>query len=471
MTYACRHCDGQVRTVVMEEVVAACPYCSEEVSTTDAFCGGCGESLKEEETPDEGVSRRVPVVKGRRRSASGARRSGRAGEERRQASHELVKAFGFLKTLRIFFRISIALSVVGVPTTLWMMTWNTVPMGTLLLALAINVGVACVMIVGDRMLFFRPFFWSVMFACLVTLSRANDAYQRDFDIVWVIGGLIWAAAFWAFVPATARARRLLEENPDLHISRLMLGISKRGGGAEDFAEAQEAAERKAWTGSLKWATALVAVSATFAVVFYGKYHRPSFASSWEEFLVDWKGGDVEEVVAWFPERLQERQRTRLTTVKEGRDWGSSWPYPQDPEFLYEPDEEWIEATQVVEASFADGDITWSFGGVDATWKLLHIDLPAPPFDEVEKECVRQWNLSNIPGVAALFRDPERSTRSIEKMGARRDWEGLPRATSVRVQGGGDAREIILDTEEGTVMIRFRLHDDAWVGASIKPPRD
>ena len=382
-----------------------------------------------------------------------------------------MKAFGFLKTLRVFFRISIFLSVIGIPATLWMMTQNEFAMGTLLILLAINVFITCVMLIGNFLLFFRPFFWCVLFACLVTLNRASDAYQSDFDIAWVVGGLLWAAVFWAFVPASARVRRLLEENPDLHISRMMLGIHKRGGAADDFAEAQEQAERRAWVRSMKMSTVIVTVSVIFAVVLYGKYNRPSFASSWEDFLVDWRGGDAEEIAAWFPESSRDRQRTRLETIKESRGWGSSWPYPHDPEFLYEDEEELASAMQVVEASFDDGPITWSFAGKDATWYLTRLDLPAPPFEHVEKECLRHWNNSNIAGVAELFRDPERSKRSIEKMAARRDWEGLPHASGARVQGGGDAREILLDTREGTVLIRFRLHDDAWEGASIKPPRD
>ena len=125
----------------------------------------------------------------------------------------------------------------------------------------------------------------------------------------------------------------------------------------------------------------------------------------------------------------------------------------------------------MEATFPDGPITWSFAGEDASWYLTRLDIPAPPFDEVKADCLRNWNNSNIAGVAGLFRDPSRSQRSIERMAAKRDWETLPRAIRARVQGGGDAREILLDTDAGTVLIRFRLHDDAWEGASIKPPRD
>ena len=420
----------------------------------------------EVEPVDEGQEQ---VARSSRKKAS---RRGRKGEERHQASRELVKAFGILKTLRIFFVLSFLGSILTLLIGLLAFDVIDLSYGTFVVVFGIEAVSAAVMLMGARMILFRPFFWSVVLASLVTLTRAIAVATHDFQTTYLVIGVIWSGLFWFFVPTASRVRRLIAENPDLHIARLMHGVSTRRSHEEgtDFEEVHHTAERRAQKKSYVLSGVVLGISiAGFTAIGVDNY-LPSFGSSWDDFMDDWSHGRLEEVVSYFPESQRSRERHRLEIVSTNRGWGSSWPVPEEEEHLYSSSEASSGHRQVVEASMAGGDISWSWSAPENAWQLNELKIPAPDFASTETEWLAAWNDDDIDRLAEMFENPESSQRSLSSMARRRDWDSLPPSTDSDVQGGGERMEIILRTSEGAVLVRFRVKDDAWIVSSVKPPK-
>lgn len=467
--YSCTECDGEVRAVVEAETLA-CPSCNAEVQADDLFCSDCGEAVKAEGKEADSVEEdQVSVV---RSSGKKASRRGRKGEERHQASRELVKAFGVLKTLRIFFVLSFLGSILTLLVGLLAFDVIDLAYGTFVVVFGIEALSAAVMLMGARMILFRPFFWSVVLASLVTLTRAIAVVTHDFQMTYLVIGVIWAGLFWFFVPMASRVRRLIADNPDLHIARLMHGVSTRRANEEgtDFEEAHRLAERRAQKKSYVFSGVVLGISITGFTMIGVDNYLPSFDSSWEDFKDDWSHGRLEEVVEYFPESQRKRERHRLEIISTNRGWGASWPVPEEEEHLYSSSEANASHRQIVEASLASGEFSWSWSAPENAWQLNELKIPAPDFASAETEWLAAWNDDDIDRLAEMFENPESSSRSLSSMARRRDWDSLPPSTDSDVQGGGERMEIILRTSEGAVLVRFRVKDDAWVVSSVKPPK-
>lgn len=430
----------------------------------DRFCPDCGV---EQDGVAATVEEKEPVAVAR----PGRARSGRQQANRAKASKELSKALGFLKTLRVFFRLGVFFALVGILGGLLILGDNSLPLGMSLLVLSIQIATACVMLVGAKLIFFQPFLWSLIYASLVTLNGALRAIGTDFHLGWTLGSLIWALVFWAFVPRAARAQRLMEENPDLAAVRQMTGVLRRGDATEeDYAAANHVAGQRARKKAFAWAGGLATSAVAIAFLVINQSYRPPFDGTWRSFQTDWEGGHLEDVVAYFPKDQQEEERKRLEAVVASRGWDSAWPQPEDPEMLYEPVRSRQEERQVVEASFAGEDVslTWIAEGKD--WLLVDLDLPAPPFDDTEKAWIEAWEADDVAAIGNLFENPARASGNLRRLMERRDWEQLPAIRDGSLNGGGAYREIRLDTSVGVFMIRFKLIDDRWLATSIKPPR-
>lgn len=424
------------------------------MNPTDRFCGDCG-------TEQESAAQ-APV----RVQPSGKQRSSRA-----KASKELTKALGVLKTLRTFLRIGVFFGVLGIWSALTLLSSNDVSLGRGVVELLLRLGSCCLMLMGARMIFFQPFLWSLIYACMVTLNCALIIYAVEFQLVWTVVLSGWSLLFWAFVPQAAKAQRLMEENPDLAAVRQMTGVLRRGDATEeDYAEANAVAAQRAKKKTFLWSGGLAGVTAVLALVVVMQYHRPSFDSVWGNFQEDWDAGNLEDVVAYFPDGQQPGQRDRLKAIVDNRGWNGSWPQPEEPELLYSPEETITYRQQVVEASFGEEAITLTWQASGNAWYLHDIDLPEPSFESTEEEWVTKWEADDVNGLGRMFEEPVDATKNLKKLMERREWNTLPPVLDVEVRGGGERREIRMNTTIGVFMVRFSLIRDQWITTSIKPPR-
>jgi len=442
-SYSCRECEGTV-CVVKEETTILCVACEEPMDAGQAFCPSCGEGVAGEANQSQGISK----------------------ERRRQASRQLVKAFSFLKLIRVFFLLGVLISLLAMLGTLFAVQGNFFPL------FLMHLGIACVKLIGARMVFYRPLFWSVLLAGLVTLGRTIDAAQNDFALIWTVGGLIWAAMFWALVPATARVRRLIEENPDLQISRMITGSTRRSAGLseEELRADQELAERRAWRKSLITCGVGAAVSLVLLLTTIAQFHRPGFDQIWQDFQSDWESGDVAKIAGWFPSGEQAEEQKNLQAIAQDRGWSGDWPRLQDPEMTFDEAESREYGRQKVEAEMDSGMSTWMWASKDQEWELQSLRLPPPDFSRIEKDWIEAWNRSDNTALARYFVNPERSEGSLQRMASRRDWSSLPRVAESSSEVSGSIQRLQLDTNAGTVVVSFRLVNNLWVAASVKPPK-
>lgn len=470
-TYSCRQCDGQVvaaaeAVMAEEEALLCCAGCGGAMDPSDRFCGDCG-------TEQDGVAAALgaePSPAPPRRIA----RTGRSGKQRSsraKASKELTKALGVLKTLRTFFRIGLFFAVVGIIANLIALSDNQFALGFLIIGLMIRVASGCMMLMGARLIFFQPFLWSLIYACMVTLNSAVFIFSIDFHLVGSALAGAWALLFWFFVPQAARAQRLMEENPDLAAVRQMTGVLRRGDATEeDYAEANAVAAQRARKKAFTWSGGLAGATAAIAALVVVQYHRPSFDSVWSDFQEDWDAGRLENVVAYFPDGQQPGQRDRLKAIVANRNWSGSWPQPEDPELLYSESETISYKRQVVEAGFGDDNITLTWQASGKEWHLHDIDLPEPAFEAIEEQWVTLWEADDVLGLGRMFEDPVSATKDLQALMERREWKTLPSVNGAEVRGGGEFREIRLDTTLGVFMVRFSLVSDLWKATSLKAPR-
>jgi hypothetical protein len=495
--YGCNQCDGKVHAVPVAEAIdpaagiaadedtLACPHCDELIAEDDAYCGSCGEDLQADDAGDDAGDDAVDEEelapspsrassRGRGgasagRATAGKRPRGRKGAERSKASKELVKTLRNLKTVRAFFVIDAVLHILGLTLTLVVAGNPKFSTGALWGELGVHIVAISVMIMGARMVFFRPFMWTVLLACLVTLSRGIWIIALEFSTFSLIFGVIWSLAFWAFVPAASRARRLIEENPDMSVARQFTGVL-RSGANTDYALAHERAERRAWKKSFITGGIIFVFCTAVSVFVVSTSRAPSFESAWKDFKQDWNSGTTEQVAEWFPSGERGEQHARFESLKKSRGWDQGLPKAED-EFI-EPafEMETADRRPMVFAEVEEGEIVWTWKMVRKEWTLVSVRFPSPEFETIADAWMVAWNNSDIPALAELFDNPESANASLEKMASRRDWESLPAITGSKVQGSDTRKELVLSTSVGSVFVRFGSSGDDWAAKSVKAPR-
>lgn len=142
-------------------------------------------------------------------------------------------------------------------------------------------------------------------ACLVTLERAMAAMMTEFATVNIAVGGVLALALWSLVPAAARARRLIEENPGSSIARQFSGI-ERCKDPSDYAEAHQLAEQRAWKKSLIQGGVGVLICVIATVVIFAQTRgtdelvtnasSPEFDSVAALWVDAWQASDMESLV-------------------------------------------------------------------------------------------------------------------------------------------------------------------------------
>lgn len=459
--YKCKACGGQVCAEppqAEQEFDSACPECGEAVGSAEAFCTNCGAEIVAQPAAAQNAGRST-------------RRSGRDRESERAASRELAKAFKFLKILRTWFMLNVILH--GLLLLLIPFAFanpETVPSETAL-ALAVHLGSTALMLLGFFQVYYRPFVWAVVLACMVTLSRGYTVVVSDYNMIITVISVVWALAFWALVVPTARVRTLMEKHPDLTITKRITGSRARRGGKISPQQALKEAEAKAWKhGLISVAViAVVTIGASFAL--YQDSRMPDFETTWAQFHSDWQKGDVDKVSQWFGESSRSTQRAKLEAASENRNWGRSWPSLQD----YEKDVNVTDASGsarsvTIEAVTSGGEVRLDFHAIDGNWNISRLKLPDPDFEPTLIEWKRAWNASNFDKLATFYLNSEKMKKSLPRIAERRNWEALPRITNTVIDDDRTGvRTVYFATDEGEVKVGFKLEMDQWIAYTIKPP--
>ena len=457
--YACKACGGRVCAAPPEEeeVVGSCGECGADLGANDAFCTECGTEVAASEAP----------TSSRRRRRSGADR-----EKSRAASRELNKAMKFLKILRLWFLLSIIFQGFILALSPFMFAASEViDAQTASLVIAIRLATTALMIIGFFQVNFRPFVWAVVLASMVTLTRAYDIVATEYNMIVTVLSVAWALLFWALVVPTARIRRLVEENPDLAVSKRITGSRARRGGKISPQQALKQAEKQAWRKALITVSvvAVAVIGASFAL--YSDNKVPAFEDTWAEFNADWQKGDVDQVAAWFSASQRSSERAKLEAVRENRNWGSSWPSLADHEKdVYKSEASGIPTSASVEAVVSGGTAKLDFRASEGSWTLRSLELPDPDFEPTLLDWKRAWAGSNYDAMAGFFKDTGKMERYFPGMAKRQDWETLPRITETNiVKDRAGYRTVYFKTIDGEVRVKFKLDMDRWIAFNFKPP--
>jgi double zinc ribbon protein len=464
-TYSCNSCGGHVRALV-NDLAEKCPDCGTEIQAESEFCTHCGGALSADEpTPSKAVM-----------ATPKPRRSGREREGRRAAAGELTRAFKFVKILRTWFMLNVAFHLLLTITAILSFGTDKIPIELSVIFLAINVGTTALMLVGYFQVLFRPFLWAVVLACLVTLTRAIGVISTDYS-PWAIGfGAVWSLLFWALVVPTARIRKLMEANPDLHIAKRIAGGGRHSHSNRSSKESSQrifkAAEKRAWRASLIGAAFIVTASVGSSYFLYASERTPSFDGVWVDFEADWRNSDVDQVALWFRRDDRDIEKHKLQTAVENRQWGRSWPKFENSEIRVIDTASPTNFAAVVEVDFNDGTAQLKWRASEGSWHLTGIQFPDPDFSASSQAWDHAWNQSDYKTLSEFFKQSSKMERALPKMAERRGWQTLPRIEGARIDDSRvGQRWVYLDTAQGEVRVRWEVQDDQWMAASIKPPKN
>ena len=337
-----------------------CRACGSVLEAGAGFCSECGESV----TP--------------------GRRSGRQRSERKQASMELIRAAKFLRLLRNFYLFNAVLNGIAAAFSLHLLALDLFPLGIAVLTFAMLVGITALLVMGAIRLRYRPFLWAVTLACLVTVSRILGAYNSDFSTFSILFGVVWAGAFWAMTVPVSRVRRLIEEHPDLAITKSILGTGARGRKSpEELAHLNALAEQRANRRSLVAAAIILVLGAVAGFTSYSVGRTPSLDASWKDFVADWRSGEAERVAEWFAASERDEKLRWLRAVEEHRGWTGAWPLSADLEDGEIPEDAlvFLDSGTITDEDFPTGAASWRWSAADGPWTLTAIVLPDPPADD------------------------------------------------------------------------------------------
>lgn len=134
--------------------------------------------------------------------------------DRRQASRALGKARRSIEAIRNFYIANIMLSalVLGV---FWLAEASMPYLAGGVIALG-------VMVTGYIQIQKQPYVWSIVIACIWTaiMGLASLGGVLSLNLYTFLGG-VWTAGCWMMVPTTKKANDLLEQYPDLWVSKKM----------------------------------------------------------------------------------------------------------------------------------------------------------------------------------------------------------------------------------------------------------
>lgn len=452
--YGCKSCDGgRIRVAA-----PACPACEAEVSTGDEFCQACGTSLAAGADSDREDAPQLER-KARVRKKSSAR-GGKARSTRRAVSSELNRSLKSVRVLRTFFILNAAIHLLGTGLAVAGFGLTGGDRSAFLVLLLIQASLSAVMLAGVFLVMHQPAVWALVMACMVTLSRTLAAWESDWNLAYVGIGGIWALLFWAMVAPASRAKRLLDENPDL-------GYAKR----------MDAARPRAMRKAIVAAVGVVLISGASAFFLHVGSAAVPLAPTWKKFVDDWEATRIEPVLETLETGIGQAGAAEFEAELRDRGWDQDLPdlgaaaVAVASEFkLYSVEVPGSDMAAIyLETEQGDFEFGWRYYPLDQEWRLVEMNYPMAMFPpEMLLEIQDQWQSSDIAGLASKFPDPDSSMARFERAFASRGWEReFPKLNAVDLIPTSVGADVYLDTEAGENVLRYRRTGGKWELRSIK----
>jgi hypothetical protein len=457
--YGCKACEGGRIRVAQP----ACPACDEAISTEDQFCQSCGVPLGDEPKADsepEVQPVRSAKPRGTSTRKSSSTRGGKARSTRRAVSSELNRSLKSVRVLRTFFILNAALHMIGTGLAVAGFGLTGGDRSVFLILLLIQASLSAVMLAGVFLVMHQPAIWALVMACMVTLSRMLAAWEMDWNMAYVGIGGIWALLFWAMVAPASRAKRLLDENPDL-------GYAKR------MKKARPRAVRKA----IIAAVGLLVISGASAFFLHVGSAAVPLGPTWKSFVDDWEATRVESVLDTLEEGVGAASTAEFEAELKGRGWDTDLPdlgaaaVAAAADFgQYSVEEPGSDMEAIyLETEQGNFEFGWRYNPLDQEWRLIELNYPMAVFPpDLLLEIKAQWEASDIAGLGSRFRDPARSTPKLERSFRLRGWERqFPALDNVELKASLTGVSLYFDTEAGENILRYRRESGDWVLHSVE----
>lgn len=446
----------------MQAQLPACPACDEAVGFDDQFCESCGASLAEEPEPAEPQTRAPAVSRRTKVGGPRARAAGKARSNRRAVSSELSRALKSVRVLRTFFVINAVLHLIATAASVAGFGSTGGDRSLFVVSLAIQASMSAIMLAGVFLVMHQPAVWALVMACIVTLSRLMSAWEYDWNIGVLGLGAIWSLMLWALVAPAARAKRLMDENPDLA-----------------FAKKLENQRPRAVRNASLAGGGVVVVSVAAAFFLHVGSAAVPLGPSWASFVEDWKANRGQRVLDWVEAGMSEGEAVEFEAEARARGWlsqlptlGADAPGDLDRFPLYTV-EDLSSAYVEIECETDQGGFTfvWVYRPVEKDWLVGGIEYPMAEFpQELEDRLRLIWENSDIDGLAAMFENPERARGTVGRAFERRGWEReFPELKELVVESGARGTNIYFLTDDGDSRPTMRRAGGKWPAASFRPP--
>lgn len=247
------------------------------------------------------------------------------GARRREAARDLQRAYRTIRRVRFLYStlafLSGYASLVLVATAIGVsrspQDFPEDSSRILWVATALSFAVTGLLVTAAARVRREPFAWGLIVALLQTLSVVLGTLRGEVSLF----AFALLVLFWTALIPLVRLRALVQEHPDLYVSRRIRGEARRRPEGESVRE--RAAQRRAAEAASR-RTLLLALGGTLAaavLLFFGwKFlNRPPLLEQATPSLVEaWNRSDVDAVAALW--RDSEKARRSLERLLSARDW-------------------------------------------------------------------------------------------------------------------------------------------------------
>lgn len=377
-------------------------------------------------------------------------------------SGELNRALKSVRVLRTFFVINAVIHLLLTAASVSGFGFTGGDRTVFVISLAIQASMSAIMLAGVFLVMHQPAVWALVMACIVTLSRLMSAWEFDWNIGVLGIGAIWSLAFWALVAPAARAKRLMDENPDLA-----------------YAKRLESQRPRAMRNALVSGGGVVVVSVAAAFFLHVGSAAVPLGPTWKQFVDDWQADRSTALYEWVESGMGESARAEFELEARSRGWSRDLPslpadQPGDLDRfeLYSIDD-FGSGSESIECETSEGTFGfhWSYDEDAKDWNLRGLDYPQAPFpQELLDRIELAWSNDDLESITSVFENPDSARRSVGSAFERRGWErDFPELRGIMAEPSTRGVNVYLDTVAGEVRIRFQRSEGAFKATSFKPP--
>jgi len=434
----------------------ACPECHALQVKPESFCAECGAAL------DGGMSGRTQAER----------------VERRQVAEEMRRAAKLLRFPRLLLLLAFIfnlMAAIGVAISLADSETDT---AAALVVTAVSAAVSAVSWVAYFLIRYQPLLWSLLPACMSTLSAVisvleqleEDARVSKLTVLLVVRG-VWLLFMWWVVFAGAKLQRLRRLHPDLYATAVLADAvptsarRKARGAAERALQIQDHARHKAARNALTAGALIVVLPAVLAGVLATAFRTEPLSTMSEGFATAWSAGDVDALEQLCVTSDAPALRSRLERMAAANAWpAGKWPELELSRESVDGGDGELASTMFELPDEANVGVGWR--RTARGWKVFKLVLPSPPIDARAEEFVQAWKSGVLEQLVALFPEVlrEERTRSTERFLDKFDWPASKDTISVRrtQRLRNDRVEVTFEVAGGRTLDAYFEADDELV---------